>query len=125
MASPWPGGSGCGSQPRTVKHLELITHHNSISISPGRNWNKKSMKKSTTPQVDHIPQAPGSPVRTKLYNKTEIELFSKELNNPDIIWKNSISDRFHSFVTLSIFLCGCISSVYRLDPFFKSFFLLQ
>ena len=69
-------GSGCGSGwARTVKHLELITHHNSISILPGRNWNNKSMKKSTTPQVDHIPQAPGSPVRNKLFNKTKIKLF--------------------------------------------------
>ena len=72
-----------GSLARTVKHLELITHHNSISILPGRNWNNKSMKKSTTPQVDNIPQAPGcSLVKTKLYNKTEIKSFSKELNNP-------------------------------------------
>ena len=41
------------------------------------------MKKSTTPEVDNIPQAPGSPVRNKLFNKTEIKLFSKEVNNPE------------------------------------------
>ena len=41
------------------------------------------MRKSTTSEVDNIPQAPDSPVRTQLYNKTGIKLFSKELDNPE------------------------------------------
>ena len=85
------------------------------------------MKKSTTPQLDNIPQAPGSPVRNKLFNKTEIKLFSKEVNNPE----NNL-EKIQFQINFILLLFRVFSSAdaslarhYRLYPIFKSFPLLQ